>query len=63
MADKNSACIEENPRSSPNEIQRQIAFDAGENIGRAQSATEKESATSKVNPSPSGDDLVRAGGV
>jgi hypothetical protein len=42
---------------------RQIPFDAGKSIGWAESATKKESATSKVNPSPSWDDLVRAWGI
>jgi hypothetical protein len=63
VADQDSTGTEENPGSSPDEIPRQIPFDARKNIGWAQSATEKESATSKVNPSPSWDDLVRRRGI
>jgi len=47
MADQNSPSTEENPDSSPHEIQRQIAFDASKNIGWTQSAKEKESGTLK----------------
>jgi len=49
VADQNSACIEENPDSSPNESERQIPFDAGKNIGWAESATPEESGSAEVN--------------
>jgi hypothetical protein len=53
VRDKDSSRTEENPDSNPNEVQRAIPFDARKSIGWAQSATEKESEASKVNPSPS----------
>jgi hypothetical protein len=58
VADQNSPCCEENPDSSPDKVQRQIAFDAGENIGRMQPATPEESRTAEVNPPPTWADLV-----
>jgi hypothetical protein len=57
VADADSACTEENPDRGPNEVQWQIPFDAAAGVGRAESATEKESATPKINPSATWGDL------
>ena len=50
MADQDSPLPEEDSDSGANESQWQIPFDADANIGWSESATKKESATSKVNP-------------
>jgi hypothetical protein len=57
VADQDSTFTEKHPGGSPNERQRQIPFHAGASDGWAESATKKESATSKVNPSPTWGDL------
>ena len=60
MADQGSAFTEKNPSGRP-ESQWQIPFHAGESDSWAESATEKESGTSKVNPQQTWGGLVSPG--
>jgi hypothetical protein len=62
VADADSAYTAKNPGSNLKEVERQIPFDAAASVGTAQSAAEKESATSEVNPPPTWGDLVRRRG-
>jgi hypothetical protein len=55
VADQNFAFTEKDPGRHPNEVQWQIPFDAGKNIGWTQSATPEESGTAEDNPPATGD--------
>jgi hypothetical protein len=61
--DQNSACTEENPDSSSDEVQRQIPFNAATNDGWAESATPEESRTAEVSSPPPRGDLARRRGI
>ena len=52
MEDQDSPGTEEDSDYGPNEGQREIPFNASKSVGWAESATEKESGTSKINPAP-----------
>jgi hypothetical protein len=61
MADQDPTHIEEHSDIRLNEGQRKIPFDAASNRYWAESATEKESRTSKINPLPTWGGLVSGG--